>query len=86
MEYNHTYIGSRYIPQIEGEWNIENEYENFSIVFNENIGYISKKNVPIGIELSDNVYWAKCFNLSELMNEINSLESRIAKLEEKQNE
>lgn len=79
----HIYIGNRYVPKIEGEWNILNEYENFSIVFNENIGYISKKNVPPGIELTNNEFWSKCFNLNEIFNRLENLEERIKVLEGK---
>lgn len=59
----HEYIGARYVPQIEGEWDINKEYENFSIVIDENNNsWTSKKNVPAGIVLTDTEYWVQTGN------------------------
>lgn len=56
----HIYIGSRYVPKVEGMWDIRKDYENLSIVVDENFeSWTSKKNVPAGIELSNEEYWIK---------------------------
>nr|DAZ25780.1 MAG TPA: Minor structural protein adsorption, WTA interaction, caudovirales.2A [Caudoviricetes sp.] len=53
------YIGNRCIPMPMGNWDKNKEYENLSVVLASNgDSYTSKKNVPKGIELSNNEYWA----------------------------
>lgn len=50
--------GGRLFPIYEGTWNKENDYLNLSIVEdNEGVLYISKKNVPKNIEITNNEYW-----------------------------
>lgn len=53
------YVGNRCIPMPEGNWDKNKEYENLSVVLASNgDSYTSKKNVPKGIELSNDEYWA----------------------------
>lgn len=52
-----TYVGNRYVPKIIGEWTSSISYEGLSIVTNEGNSYTSKKNVPIGIPLTNEEYW-----------------------------
>lgn len=53
------YIGNRCIPMPMGNWDKNKEYENLSVVLASNgDSYTSKKNVPKGIELSNDEYWA----------------------------
>lgn len=53
------YIGNRCIPMPMGNWDKSKEYENLSVVLASNgDSYTSKKNVPKGIELSNDEYWA----------------------------
>lgn len=53
------YVGNRCIPMPMGNWERNKEYENLSVVLASNgDSYISKKNVPKGIELSNTEYWA----------------------------
>jgi len=57
------YIGTRYVPQLEGFHDSNREYENFSIVTDDkNNSYTSKKNVPVGIALTDTNYWVQTGN------------------------
>lgn len=53
------YVGNRCIPMPMGNWDKSKEYENLSVVLASNgDSYTSKKNVPKGIELSNDEYWA----------------------------
>ena len=53
------YVGNRCIPMPMGNWDKTKEYENLSVVLASNgDSYTSKKNVPKGIELSNDEYWA----------------------------
>lgn len=54
-----TYIGQRYVPQIEGVWNQLKVYENLSIVTFNNTSYTSKKIVPAGVDILNEIYWVK---------------------------
>lgn len=79
---DHEYIGSRYVPQLEGAWDINKDYENFSIVTDtNNNSYTSKKNVPAGIELSNNEYWVMTGNFNaqvqQLINENTTIKNDI---------
>ena len=42
---------------IEGEHSLKREYEVLSVVSFENISYISKKNVPSNIPVTNTEYW-----------------------------
>lgn len=53
------YIGKRYVPIVSGEWDILKSYESLTIVTKDNIGYISKINVPSGISINDSKYWVQ---------------------------
>lgn len=88
----HVYIGSRYVPQIEGLWDINKEYESLSIVVDVNSNsYTSKKNVPAGIELTNTEYWVKTGNfegaieqeLEVIRGQITIIEQDITNLENK---
>ena len=52
------YVGMRYVPIIVGEHSTERSYEALSIVTDANgASYTSKRDVPIGIALSNTDYW-----------------------------
>lgn len=55
-KYN-TYIGARYVPKIEGEWDNTRQYENLSIVTYQGASYTSKIWVPSGIDIENEEYW-----------------------------
>ena len=52
------YIGARYVPLFMGQWNDENAYEPLSIVEYQGNSYTSRQAVPIGIEITNTLYWA----------------------------
>lgn len=56
------YIGARYVPLFMGEWDDTKTYEPLSIVSNEGNSYTSRQFVPIGIELTNETYWAETGN------------------------
>lgn len=51
------YVGARYVPIIDGEWNSLKEYEPLTIVTNQGNSYTSKTYVPIGASITDRRYW-----------------------------
>lgn len=66
------YIGKRIVPKHCGKWNASASYEGLSIVYNDSTGdsYISRKEVPVGTELTDTEYWALCSQFSSQVKEI----------------
>ena len=52
-------------------WNIAAQYEPTTIVVDdEGNGYISRKAVPSGVALTDNEYWTRIFNFSDITDTI----------------
>lgn len=60
MAYTTQYIGSRYVPLFAepAEWNSARTYEPLTIVMHEGNSYTSKQYVPIGIEITNEKFWA----------------------------
>lgn len=55
------YIGEKYAPSLEGDWDIAKSYERLSIVMYDNKGYISRVDVPKGTNILDTSYWMFIF-------------------------
>lgn len=53
-----TYIGARYVPKFDGEWDNTKKYEPLIIVTYQGNSYTSKTYVPIGGDINDGRYWA----------------------------
>lgn len=56
----YTYKGLRYVPVFAdpAEWSSANSYEALTIVLHEGNSYTSKQAVPVGIDISNETYWA----------------------------
>lgn len=54
------YVGKRVVPIVRGNWDNTQPYEMLSIVLDTNSkhSYISKKEVPAGIAITNTEYWA----------------------------
>lgn len=70
------YIGARYVPIIDGEYNSEKVYEPLTIVTYNGSSYTSKKTVPAGTLPTNTEYWALTGNynaqVAELSERINN--------------
>jgi lysophospholipase L1-like esterase len=71
---NNQYKGSRYIIKHCGTWdNTKNTaYESLSSVYYGGKSYISKKNVPIGIDILDLTFWVQTADYNEQISIINN--------------
>lgn len=51
-------------PTVEGDWSIDKNYTLLSIVYDEvgNASYISRKDVPVGIQITNKEYWTRFSN------------------------
>lgn len=56
-EQKNMYIGNRYIPKVFGEWDQTQPYEGLSIVTYQGASYTSNMNVPVGIPITNKIYW-----------------------------
>lgn len=86
-KYN-KYVGARYVPIFDGEWDNKNKYEPLVIVNYQGNSYTSKTFVPIGIDINNNQYWALTGNYNaqveyyrqetqELQNKTTELDNEI---------
>lgn len=55
-----TYTGARYVPLFSdpAQWDNTKTYEPLTIVLNEGNSYTSKTFVPVGVDISNEQYWA----------------------------
>ena len=55
-----TYIGKRVVPIVCGNWDINQSYEMLSIVLDPATkhSFISRKEVPAGIAITNTEYWS----------------------------
>ena len=81
------YIGARYIPMFADpiEWDITSIYEPLTVVQYQGGSYVSRREVPAGIELDNTDYWILWadFNaqLQHYIDEVNTFDGRIDALE-----
>lgn len=52
------YVGARYVPIINGEWDNTKSYDPLIIVTHEGNSYTSRTYVPVGVDILNETYWA----------------------------
>lgn len=78
------YIGARYVPIIADpiEWDSTRTYEPLTIVTYQGNSYTSRQYVPIGIDISNESYWALTGNynaqIEQYRTEVQTFDARIA--------
>lgn len=80
------YVGARYVPKYDGEWDTNKTYEPLTIVTVANVGsYTSKKFVPAGVSISNTEYWAlsgtTTGQIVDLNNRVDALEDDVEGLQ-----
>ena len=80
---NRQYIGARYVPKLDGEWNKNVNYEPLTIVTHLGASYTSKIPVPKGIDITDDKYWVLTGNynaqVEEYRQNTNALKDNVNK-------
>ena len=51
------YVGHRYVPKIDGEWDKSKQYESLTVVLYQGASYTSRQNVPVGVEITNEEFW-----------------------------
>lgn len=84
---NRQYIGARYVPKFAdvngGVWDDDYAYEPLTIVKHGTDFYTSKRDVPVGIQITDTTYWVKT---GDYNGAIQGLQDEIDALDEKKTE
>lgn len=81
----YEYTGMRYVPVFADppEWSSANSYEPLEIVIHEGNSYTSKTFVPVGIDISNEDFWALTGNynaqVEQYRQEVLAFDGRIAK-------
>ena len=76
------YVGARYVPIFaDAPWSSTNQYEPLTIVLYEGNSYTSRQSVPVGINITNEDFWAQTGNynaqIEQYRNEVKQLNSRI---------
>lgn len=58
------YIGARYVPVFDGQWDNTKAYEPLTVVQHEGNTYTSRQFVPIGASIANENYWAETGNFN----------------------
>lgn len=89
MTYNpkyNTYIGARYVPLVDGQWDNTKQYEPLTIVLYQGASYTSKTYVPAGVDILNETYWALTgdYNaqIGSIQEQVNKNTSDIAGLQQ----
>lgn len=64
-----VYVGHRYVPLFLGQWTRTKEYEGLSIVSYKGDSYTSRKRVPVGVDITNEEYWAVTGNYNAQIEE-----------------
>ena len=79
------YIGARYVPIFVGDWDNTQTYEPLSIVTYSGNSYTSRQYVPVGIDITNDDYWAETGNFNAQIEayraEVLAFDGRIDALE-----
>ena len=57
-----VYVGHRYVPKLDGDWDNSRVYEALTIVQVEGNSFTSRQYVPIGVDISNKDYWVATGN------------------------
>lgn len=89
----YTYTGMRYVPVFAdpAEWSSANSYEPLEIVIHEGNSYTSKTFVPVGVEITNQEYWANTGNynaqveqyrkeVADVSDQISAVKANIGKI------
>lgn len=79
------YIGARYVPLLDGAWDITKEYEPLTVVLWEGSSYTSNCYVPVGIDIKNVQYWSLTGNynaqVEKYRQEVEEYQKNVTKLE-----
>lgn len=64
-----TYVGARYVPIYDGAWSSSKKYEPLVVVQYQGNSYTSKTYVPVGVNPTNENYWAQSGNYNTQVEE-----------------
>ena len=60
------------------QWDITSQYQQYTIVMDNNVAYLSKQPVPTGIAISDTDYWLPIFDMTPIITNISNIRDQIS--------
>lgn len=69
MDGYNVYVGARYVPILDGEWDSQKKYEPLTIVTYQGNSYTSRTYVPAGIDINNVEYWVVTGNYNAQVEE-----------------
>lgn len=76
-KYN-TYVGMRYVPIFDGEWDRTKTYEPLTIVSYQGDSYTSRTFIPTGMDINNTDYWALTGNYNAQVEYYRQETARVA--------
>lgn len=77
------YVGARYVPLFADplQWDSTKTYEPLTVVYHQGNSYTSRQSVPVGIDITNETYWALTGNynaqIEQYRTEVQTFDSRI---------
>jgi len=85
MIQKNIYKGRRYVPLVDGIWDVKKSYEALTIVLWQGNSYTSKKDVPRGVYIGNEEYWVCTGNYNAQVEmyrqEVKGFNSKLCKLD-----
>lgn len=75
-----TYVGMRYVPIFDGEWDRTKTYEPLTIVSYQGNSYTSRTFIPTGMDINNTEYWALTGNYNA---QVEYYRQEVAEISEK---
>ena len=76
-----VYVGHRYVPKLDGEWDNTKIYEPLTIVTYQGNSFTSRQYVPIGAEITNEEFWVSIGNynaqIEQYRQDVRNLETDI---------
>lgn len=73
-----TYVGMRYVPIFDGEWDRTKTYEPLTIVSYQGNSYTSRTFIPVGMDINNTDYWALTGNYNAQVEYYRQETARVA--------
>lgn len=73
-----TYVGMRYVPIFDGEWDRTKTYEPLTIVSYQGNSYTSRTFIPVGMDINNTEYWALTGNYNAQVEYYRQETARVA--------
>ena len=82
-----VYVGHRYVPKLDGDWDNSKTYEALTIVQYQGNSFTSRQFVPTGVDINNEEFWVSTGNynaqIEAYRKEVRDMDNRILEVEGK---